>query len=40
MSEFNPRVAVITPTIGTDHLKLNIESVEEQTYNNYIHYSY
>ena len=38
MSKFNPRVAVITPTIGTDHLKLNIQSVEEQTYNNYIHY--
>ena len=38
MSKFNPRVAVITPTVGTDHLKLNIQSVEEQTYNNYIHY--
>jgi len=38
VSKFNPRVAVITPTIGTDHLKLNIQSVEEQTYNNYIHY--
>ena len=38
MSEFNPRVAVITPTVGTVHLKLNIESVEEQTYNNFIHY--
>ena len=38
MSKFNPRVAVFTPTVGTKHLKLNIESVEKQTYSNYIHY--
>lgn len=36
--KFNPRVAVITPTIGTDHLKINIESVEEQSYGNFVHY--
>ena len=38
MEQFKPRVAVITPTVGTDHLKINIESVEEQSYNNFIHY--
>ena len=38
MNKFEPRVAIITPTIGTNHLKLNIKSVEEQTYQNFIHY--
>jgi len=36
--KFNPRVAVITPTIGTNFLKTNIESIEKQSYNNIIHY--
>ena len=38
MDKFEPRVAVITPTVGTNHLKINIESVQEQSYNNFIHY--
>jgi len=38
MNKFEPKVAIITPTIGTNHLKLNIKSVEEQTYQNFIHY--
>ena len=34
----NPKVAVITPTIGTKHLKQNLESVMNQTYKNMIHF--
>ena len=33
----NPTVAVITPTIGTDYLKRNLESVSKQTYKNTKH---
>jgi glycosyltransferase involved in cell wall biosynthesis len=38
MSKFAPRVAIITPTIGTDHLQTNIDSVRDQSYENIIHY--
>ena len=34
----SPRVAVITPTIGTKHLKTNLQSVMDQTYENMIHF--
>lgn len=32
------KVAVVTPTIGSEHLKQCLESVEKQTYKNLIHY--
>ena len=32
------RVAVVTPTIGSEHLEQCIESVSKQTYNDVIHY--
>lgn len=32
------KVAVITPTIGTQYLKRNLESVSKQTYKNLTHY--
>ena len=34
----SPKVAVITPTIGTKHLKTNLQSVMDQTYENMIHF--
>lgn len=36
----NPSVAVITPTIGSEHLSQNIESVRTQSYKNLSHYIY
>tara|TARA_R100001460_G_scaffold1326_4_gene5148 strand:- start:2338 stop:3081 length:744 start_codon:yes stop_codon:yes gene_type:complete len=38
LSVFNPKVAVITPTIGTKHLKQNLGSVMNQSYKNMIHF--
>jgi len=38
MAQFKPKVAIVTPTIGTEHLKLCLESVKEQTYGELIHY--
>ena len=34
------KVAVVTPSIGSDTLRTCIESVDNQTYENLVHYIY